>query len=180
MAVNKDIINKINDFISNNKQFFEEAPIKIYSLIESQQINIKEHTFDDDITGVLIIDKENDKATIGINPIKNNYVPRKNFTLAHELGHFVLHNDLSNTFVDKIFFRKKSEGYTTKEEKIEKEANHFAASILMPDFLIKKEIQSINHGFLLDDDEKTIQDLADKFSVSKPAMLYRLINLGII
>lgn len=179
MAVSKEIVNITNDFINDYIKFFEKAPINIYQIIESKKIIIKEYPFDEDISGVLIIDKINQKNTIGVNLNQNSFDARKNFTLAHELGHFVLHNDISNTFVDKIFFRKKSEGYTTKEEKIEREANYFAANILMPEHLIQKEIESLNNDFLFDE-ENIVEGLAQKFLVSKPAMLYRLINLGII
>lgn len=179
MAVSKEVISRTNDFINDYIKFFEKAPIDINKIIELKNINIEEYPFDEDISGVLIIDKLSQKSTIGVNTNQNTFSVRKNFTLAHELGHFVLHNDISNTFVDKIFFRKKSDGYTTKEEKIEREANYFAANVLMPEHLIQKEIENINNDFLFEEDN-IVEDLAAKFSVSKSAMLYRLINLGII
>ena len=111
MAISKDVINRTNQFIKDNDQFFKEAPVNINEIVNVCKITKKEYPFDNDISGVLIIDKSNQKVTIGVN---SNTISeqRKNFTVAHELGHFILHNNnMSNTFVDNIFFRKKAEGY---------------------------------------------------------------------
>ncbi|QTV06746.1 ImmA/IrrE family metallo-endopeptidase [Faecalibacter bovis] len=176
MAISKEVSNATKQFIINNEQFFNEAPVIIDDIISHFNIQKKEYAFEDDISGVLIIDKSKDKFTIGIN--KQGTDQRKNFTIAHELGHFVLHNnDMSNTFVDNIFFRKKADGYTSKEEKIEKEANYFAANILMPEHLVKKEIANLENDWFEDD---AVAELAKKFNVSSSAMMYRLINLKLI
>ena len=56
--------------------------------------------------------------------------------------------------------------------KLEREANNFAANLLMPDFLINRYIYE--NGIIC------IKDLADIFEVSSEAMKNRLKNLGII
>jgi len=84
---------------------------------------------------------------------------RDNFTIAHELGHFVLHYLLSEGTKEPIQFNR----YGT--DKLEIQANRFAAALLMPcdEFL--------GQATTLDDD--TFR-LAAHFGVSEPAAKVRL------
>ena len=173
MSISKSIIDITNSYIETNDFLFEELAIKLDDLLKKEGIDLISYPFKDEISGVLILDGE--KKTIGVN--KNSSNVRKRFTIAHELGHYMLHAQKSNMFMDNIFFRKKSEGYTSKEEKIEKEANYFAANILMPENLIKKEIAELDCDL---HDDITVASLANKFEVSSSAMTFRLINLGLI
>lgn len=81
---------------------------------------------------------------------------RKRFTIAHELGHHFLHEETTMSFR-----RDKS----LKE----READIFAAEILMPKELVEKEYQK----------NVDLQYLARKFNVSFQAMKYRLSSLNI-
>ncbi|MGB9767894.1 ImmA/IrrE family metallo-endopeptidase [Dictyoglomus turgidum] len=74
------------------------------------------------ISGILYNRKNS--PTMLIN--KNDNLLRQRFTIAHEIGHFLLH--YSN---NKIYF-----DYPIENSKIEREANTFAASLLLPDFLL--------------------------------------------
>lgn len=60
---------------------------------------------------------------------------------------------------------------------IEREANTFAAYILMPDFLLKQEINEIDFDLGSEDD---IKNLAKLFDVSSQAMYYRILNSGLL
>ena len=61
----------------------------------------------DDVSGLLSI--ENGVGTIGYNQTEPKV--RKRFTIAHELGHFELHRDKSDLFVDKQFiYRSQNSG----------------------------------------------------------------------
>lgn len=79
----------------------------------------------------------------------------KNFTIAHELGHWVLHKDLP-----------KSE----RSPKNEREADLFATYLLMPEKFVREEFAKIIPPFVW----KKSYELADKFRVSKKAMKIRL------
>jgi Zn-dependent peptidase ImmA (M78 family) len=88
-------------------------------------------------------------------------LPRKRFTVAHEIAHFILHrDDLQNGIVEDALFR--NSGLSNKKET---EANKLAADILMPYPLIEK---------LMADGVRTIQALADALQVSKAAISIRL------
>ena len=154
------------------------APIPIKKIVK--QLNIKLNSFNlgDEISGALVI--ENGNARIGYNPFESEV--RQRFTIAHELGHYILHKGVKKDglFVDnvKVMFRRQNS--TVRELKQEKEANAFAASILMPRALVEKESEKLyRNGKFLTDDE-IVKSLASTFKVSTIAMTYRLINLGYI
>src|ERR1041384_7945755 len=51
----------------------------------------------DDVSGLLVI--EDDKGMIGVNA--SHPQVRQRFTIAHEVGHYVLHRDQLPVFIDK-------------------------------------------------------------------------------
>jgi len=99
----------------------------------------------------------------------DNSIARRTYTVAHELGHYFLGHQ-----PDEYGLYRRNNSYSgTKEEK-EKEADCFAANLLMPEGMVRKELKE--YPFL----KSSIQLLADRFGVSSSAMTYRLINLRII
>jgi Zn-dependent peptidase ImmA (M78 family) len=90
---------------------------------------------------------------------------RQRFTIAHEIGHLLLHTDV-NLLVDKNFpigLRNETSGTSVDENEIE--ANQFAAALLMPPNLIAEDIKS----FVGKDVLFAIQKLARKYRVSEQA-----------
>ena len=83
---------------------------------------------------------------------------RLNFTLAHELGHLLLH-DL------KVAYRDISVGPVGRHSPLEQEANAFAGAILMPRFMLQPLIY---HTGL------SVDELAKRFDVSPAAMSVRI------
>lgn len=96
---------------------------------------------------------------------------RKNFTIAHELGHYVLHRDITDSkFVDlqtKIIFCREVGNFNNK---IERQADLFAVYLLMPERMVRNEYSKIKEPF----NEKNLKQLADKFCVSMETMKIRL------
>lgn len=88
---------------------------------------------------------------------------RKNFSLAHELGHIILHGN-EDSYVDKS---------RTEQNEIESEANNFAAAFLLPAEPFKKDMIFVRK---LDD----FISLKAKWKVSIGAMLLRARQLEII
>ncbi len=104
---------------------------------------------------------ENGVWTIKIN--KSHNVKRQRFTVAHELGHYMMHRNKSATFTDNIFFRAES------KEGIEYRANEFASKLLMPADKVRSAIK---------EGERNLGALAERFGVSSPAMKLRVQELG--
>ena len=83
---------------------------------------------------------------------------RRRFTIAHELGHYVLHRDeigVGEGITDDALYRSRLSG------PLERLANRFAANLLMPRDLI---VEAINQGV------DSVEELAAKFEVSRSAM----------
>ncbi len=144
-----------------------KLPIDIDKIIKSYGLKIKYLDFDNDLSAMLV------KQTIYIN--KNEYKTneaRANFSKAHELGHFVLHNVEAHEFKPVRF---RSSGIEDQEKIREREANQFGASLLMPESLLEKAIGDKSE--LTEDD---IRDLAKQFNVSFTAMSIRLSSFGFL
>lgn len=148
------------------------VPIPLMKLLSKLGIKLEKRNLGEEISGLLVI-KPN-SVTIGLNDSQGQQ--RKNFTIAHEIGHYVLHRGEKHMFVDEtigVFAR------SNESNNIEREANAFAAALLMPKVLIEKKMKELSvDDFSISDND--IKNLSDKFKVSQIAMTYRLNNLGII
>ncbi len=85
---------------------------------------------------------------------------RQTFTVAHELGHQILHSDWVATDAYRVYRR----GNQVQDEH-ETEANFFAANLLMPRFLMNRFY------------DLPVPDLSQMFAVSVPAVKARLQTL---
>jgi len=120
-----------------------------------------------DFSGMLI--RKDGRALIGVN--SGDPDVRQRFTIAHELGHFFLHPK-QDAFVD---YRDNKSGIARTPR--ERQANMFAAALLMPRKVLLRDFRAIaKYGF--SDDE--LLDLARRYRVSEDAMRFRLINLRAI
>ena len=128
---------------------------------------------DDKVSGVILYKEE--KFSILIN--KSKAKTRQHFTIAHELGHYFLHSDIikaeeiiidGDNFLDgnQILYRLDN----AKRNEIETEANNFAASLIMPEELVKKAWKTI----------ESVEECAKIFQVSILAMSIRLDRLGLL
>lgn len=104
---------------------------------------------------------------------------RKRFTLAHELGHFFLDNDIlksSKIHVDTLYRAAPESSYIAQQRESrlemtsEKEIDYFAGALLMNEMMLKKVWEI----------ENNVQKLAKIFGVSRSAMIVRLDVLGLI
>lgn len=148
------------------------SQIDVYKISKHLGVDVKSENMDFDISGLFVI--KNNKPHIRYND--NEHPNRKRFTIAHELGHFVLHKETKPFFVDKnesIMYRDADS--STGEFRREREANAFAASLLMPKSFIEKAIKQSPKKT-----DDIVNYLAKKFKVSEQAMNFRLANLGYI
>lgn len=84
----------------------------------------------------------------------------KNFTVAHELGHWVLHRNLTQRH----------------SREIEREADLFAVYLLMPETFVRKEFAELNSSRLSRciPVDMNLNTMANIFCVSRQAMRIRL------
>jgi Zn-dependent peptidase ImmA (M78 family) len=148
---------------------------KLYGFSEPKDLILEDLAF---ARGVLVTEGHLDKMEArllrrgdrGLIRIKQD-IPepgRKRFAIAHELGHWELHKDISQLFActrdDMIASYKRSDP--------EGEANIFASGLLMPSDLFQKQIECTVFSF------PTVRGLADYFSTSLTATAIRYASLS--
>ena len=123
--------------------------------IQKYQIQVISHHFSSHkIEGLTVIDE----LGISFSYEKDNPIVKQNFTLCHELGHFILKHE--GTYF--------AESIDNQENLLEREANIFSAIVLMPDIVLLSKIYYSCDTF------KYIQNSLD---VSKQALFFRLLDL---
>ena len=138
-----------------------ELPINIGKVVERSNVILKFGEFKDkNVSGYY------DKSERTIFISRSESQVRKMFTIAHELGHYFLHEDKEH----EIFYRLSMVKLDAESKIEEQEANWFAASLLMPKKLIS-HYWTLSHDF---------DELAALFGVSAIAVRWRLKNLELI
>lgn len=152
----------------------EEAPVDVKRIADGLHIDVRAENVEGDISGFLFRNIENSKAIIGVNVRHHKH--RQRFTVAHEIGHFLLHTG-DKVHVDHGFEVRLRDDESSKGTDIdEKEANLFAAELLMPKEFIENDLAAFGTMDLLE--EILIKDLAKKYAVSPYAFTFRLAYLG--
>ncbi len=133
-----------------------------------------EEPLESNCSGMSVVDGE--KKTIIVNSGHNE--KRRKFSVAHEIGHILLHGyealNIDNTGSLVMFRNEKSSKGTDWKER---EANYFAACLLMPKDKILEVTEKFNKGCISEDQ---LEELSDKFGVSVQAMCIRLTQLGFV
>lgn len=139
-----------------------KLPLDLNKVLSYYGLTLREGTFEgDELAGAL----DRESKTIFVE--SSDDFARKNFTIAHELGHFRLHQDLQTDIFYRYQVRKL---WGLEEDKRELEANRFAGDLLMPEKFIR-DLWAVTQ-----DTEK----LAQIFGVSPEAMRYRLQHLQLM
>ena len=94
----------------------------------------------------------------------------KRFNVAHELGHFFVPGHIDALFANGQQFHQSESGFTS-DDKYEREADSFAASLLMPKLLFKPECTKCGQGL------DAVEALADLCATSLTATAIRFAKL---
>ena len=151
-----------------------EPPVPVDKIAEGEGVEIIRSKAQGNEAGFAL--RDNGRKIIGVNA--GNHPLRQRFTIAHELGHLALHPG-KVLIVDpsvRVNLRNEVSSLGTDFEEIQ--ANVFAAELLMPRTLITRLVPELASA--TSSHENTVTSLAGLFQVSKEAMSYRLINLGIL
>lgn len=161
---------------------------KFDSIMSGENIKFKSVATKDSFLGIFT-HANNGQAYIMVNDNITND-GRRNFTIAHELGHYFLCHELKNgkCYDENIF----EDG--TAADVIESEANYFASCLLMPESKIRPAFLSMlqrSHKARIKDFLNVRNDitwgiwcgfrddLMKRFGVSDAALRYRLSRLGL-
>lgn len=157
-----------------------KAPIELRFITNKLGIELHKEAFDKELSGVLI--KEGARTVICYNA--QHHENRRRFTVAHEIGHFVLGHP-GEMFVDKTLREKavvvRRDGRSSEgTDKHEIEANRFAAELLMPRDIIDEEVRKRLAKAKMPSPKSIVIEMARLFRVSGQAMEFRLVNLGFL
>ena len=161
---------------------FEPAKIKLPVAIDkileiNLNLNVLWENFKDDKILAALVPQE---KMVALNEILTSDTGkgRENFTKAHEIGHWILHVDQTNSDANPL------PGFSKPYEKIcrsslqdwdEKNADKFASYLLMPEELMRASMKNEKISNWED-----IRKMAEKFGVSSTAMRIRLENLNFV
>ncbi len=158
------------------------APVDLTKVASHLGAEVRQETFEDMVSGVLLIKDEQRHVMVN----RTHHPNRQRFSVAHELGHLVLHhNEGDRLFIDthlrmyqrvgkpsSSFYQQPGSSTTPHEER---QANQFASALLMPRELL---IQATKDRDLWD--ELDVSALASEFGVSEQAMAIRLRDLEVL
>lgn len=143
-------------------RFLNSAPINLDAMAEALGLEVGYRSFDDpEVAGNI------ERAGAGYRITLNADDParRQRFTLAHEIGHYILHRDLiGGGITDSGLYRSRLGGT------IERQANRYAANLLMPARLVFDAWH---------DGKESARALSQQFNVSEKAAAIRLGELGL-
>ena len=134
-------------------------PVPIKRLAKGCGVLVLEKPLPDALSGLVF--EIDDHGIIGVN--SKHHPHRRRFTIAHELGHYLLAHH------DSIHIDIEAGHVPTYDWASERAANEFAAQLLMPAAMVTEEARRL----------RTTARLAKRFCVSQEAMGFRLANLGL-
>lgn len=158
-------------------QFGMETPPFLAARVAAQlKIDIQIASFKDDYSGALFHDAEKGRWIIYVNQADPFY--RRNFTIAHEIGHYIFREEFDTEVVKDttgyLAYRLMGESLNTATpEGIKREivVNHFAGALLMPRESFNDtwwDLQRINN-----DGAQVVQSLSKLYQVSQDAVRVR-------
>ena len=149
----------------------KSVPVDPFALSTDLGITVRAYQFNDpSLSGMLIRRPDGPEILV-----KSDDPPvQQGFTVAHELGHYLLHPEVEE-FADgeANLYRQvvlgDPDGVTRSAHSREVQANMFAAALLMPEEKVRAVWRAV----------KSVEKLARIFDVSPTAMWYRIDQLGL-
>jgi len=141
------------------ENFVVSPPVRVGEIAKNYGLDITEVELGEDFSHVSgFIDPE--ERVIYVN--RSDSDTRKAFTIAHELGHWLLHQDQLKTDPDRYAIVYRIPIGRLNIDPVEKEANVFAANLLVPREWLDKHT------------DKNPEEIARIFGVSPEVIGYRL------
>ncbi|MDI6777977.1 MAG: ImmA/IrrE family metallo-endopeptidase [Patescibacteria group bacterium] len=154
------------------KMNIDKVPVPLEEVAKMLNIRIGKAP-NSELTGILV--RKKNSGLIGVN--SNDTYVRQRFTIAHEIGHYLLEKKEAHVdYPSTIYYRNYEDGSAKSDHEIT--ANKFAAALLMPKNKLKLDFVRLFERKVFQ--EKDLEYLAEKYLVSKEAMRYRLVNLGLV
>lgn len=158
-------------------------PIPVVDIADELGIQVRFQPFTGQSDVSAVLKRKGEKAVIGVNSLHSS--TRQRFSIAHELGHYYLHKE-EQLFIDfgsmirrpSVHYRNAVSGQAS--DRYEIDANSFAAALLMPKGMVRREFTALLDQTPDLTSENVVTEMARRFHVSRDAMNYRLLNLGLL
>lgn len=138
------------------------APVKVSGIARELALAVRASTLPPGVSGEI---RPDGAGGFVVKVNRHDSEARQRFTVAHEVAHFLLHRHLiGNGITDDALYR------SPLSDAIEAEANRLAADILMPETLLRVELQLAREQRV----ENILEHMAEMFGVSEAAMKIRL------
>lgn len=149
------------------------VPVDVESVAAYLGLSVVAQDLEGTVSAMLVV--KDGHGIIGVNA--NHHPHRRRFSLAHEIGHYLLHREQARVFVDAapVFFRDDTSSAGTKRQEVE--ANAFAAELLIPAAALRERVE---HQTVDLYDDAAVHRLARAFGVSAQALTIKLVRLGLI
>lgn len=153
---------KESGFMAVIRRYQREPPVPVVRIARELGLEVyRSSGWPDSISGMIRRDAHRGGPSgYAVFANDDHATTRRRFTIAHEIGHFVLHRELiGDGITDDALYRSRLQGG------IEAAANRFAADLLMPWDKIREAVAG---------GADTVEALAETFNVSRSAMSIRL------
>src|SRR5262245_25774318 len=84
------------------RQGIDAPPVAVDDVAEALGIAVRKQPLEENVSAVLVL-KPGGRPVIGVNA--HHHTNRQRFSIAHEIGHYVLHGETSELFVDEFMVR---------------------------------------------------------------------------
>lgn len=163
----------------------------IDTILQKCNLKLRYHNLPEIMLGKLQI---NDNSVYVNSSLKTN-LKRRNFTIAHEIGHWYLHSQLLKDSIESYGDTLETTGFMDKtEQRLEMQANYFASILLIPKEIIQNELGEILEKYdirrlpIYVDTQKCnisnyhiiVGEFAQKHNLSKKVVAYRLMDLKLL
>jgi len=159
-----------------------KPPVPVEKIAELLlDLNIDWASIDDDDDDKVLGFLDPEQSTITINDIRKDQLENNDFTIAHEIGHYVLHLidsgqiTLDLDFPETSLRRISNDKSSYQRKRREVQADKFASYLLMPSNLIDIAVKETNIY-----EWPNLYELARRFRVSTGALVIRLEELGLL
>lgn len=142
------------------ENFVNDPPVDVYEIAKNEGLEIEIKDFSDKFNHISGYIKP-EIRTIFVN--SRDTENRRKFTIAHELGHWILHRDKLESEPEKYAILYRIPLGRSQDDPVEQEANCFAANLLVPEEMLTARREG-----------KTEEELATEFHVSRDVIGYRI------
>lgn len=163
-----DIIEKVGEIL--DRFHVRHPPVPVEQIAKKLGVVLAPLPAEDDISGAII--RRGSRVIIAVNT--SHHPNRQRFTVAHELGHYFLHEGLEEHVDQNFRIAWRNADSSKAVNWLEIQANRFAAELLIPTEFLMQDLDSLRRI-----DKRTVALLASSYEVSPESMKIRLTNLGV-